>query len=127
DAMVADSESFSPSARKPVEVVASWRALGVQFEIVAPDPVTIEQLALAHDRIFVEAVLAGKRNNGFGNRSRAVAASLPYTSGSMVAAARVAIESDSVAVAPCSGFHHAGYERASGFCTFNGLMITACV
>ena len=62
DAMIADSESFSPSARKPVEVVASWRALGVRLEIVAPDPVTIEQLALAHDRIFVEAVLAGKRN-----------------------------------------------------------------
>ncbi len=125
-AMVADSESFSPSARKPAEVVASWRALGVEIEIVAPAPVTVDQLARAHDRAFVEAVLVGKRKNGFGNRSPAVAASLPYTSGSMLAAARAAIESGSVAVAPCSGFHHAGYDHAGGFCTFNGLMVTAC-
>ena len=30
------------------------------------------------------------------------------------------------AVAPCCGFHHAGYDHAGGFCTFNGLMVTAC-
>jgi hypothetical protein len=29
------------------------------------------------------------------------------------------------AIAPCSGFHHAGYDFAGGFCTFNGLMVTA--
>jgi acetoin utilization deacetylase AcuC-like enzyme len=29
------------------------------------------------------------------------------------------------AVAPCSGFHHAGYAHAAGYCTFNGLMVTA--
>ena len=26
---------------------------------------------------------------------------------------------------PTSGFHHAGYANAEGFCTFNGLMVTA--
>jgi acetoin utilization deacetylase AcuC-like enzyme len=127
DAMVADSESFSPSARKPSEVVRSWRHLGIPLDITPPDPVTSAQLSLAHDPVFVEAVLRGKRNNGFGNRSASVAASLPYTSGSMLTAARSAIASRSVAVAPCSGFHHAGYDRAGGFCTFNGLMVTACV
>lgn len=124
--MVADSESFSPSARKPIEVVRSWQALGVPIEIVAPRAATVDELARAHDRVFVEAVLACQRMNGFGNRSRAVAASLPYTSGAMLAASRAAITGGGVAVAPCSGFHHAGYDFEGGFCTFNGLMVTAC-
>jgi len=127
DLMVADSESFSPSAHKPREVVKSWQALDLPLEIIAPDPVTVEQFALAHDRRFVEDVLACRKANGFGNRSAAVAASLPYTSGSMLAAAREAVRNGRVAVAPCSGFHHATYDTVQGFCTFNGLMVTACV
>ena len=125
--MVADSESFSPSAHKPREVVQSWQALGIPQELIAPEPVTVEQFAMAHDRQFVEDVLACRRANGFGNRSAAVAASLPYTSGSMLAAAREAVGNGKVAVAPCSGFHHATYDTVQGFCTFNGLMVTACV
>ena len=127
DRMVAESESFSPSAHKPREVMKSWRALGLPLEIVEPDTVTIDQLALAHDRSFVVGVLSCRRDNGFGNRSPAVAASLPYTSGAMLAAARAAIANGGATVAPCSGFHHAGYDSADGFCTFNGLMVTACV
>jgi len=115
DAMVADAESFSPSAGKPAEVVKSWRALGVPFEIMEPAPVMAEQFGLAHDRGFVDAVLAGKGTNGFGNRLAAVAAALPYTTGSMLAAARSAIESAGAAVAPCSGFHHAGYDYPGDF------------
>lgn len=125
--MVADSESFSPSAHKPREVVQSWQMLGIPLELVVPEPVTVEQFAMAHDRRFVEDVLACRRANGFGNRSAAVAASLPYTSGSMLTAAREAVRNGRVAVAPCSGFHHATYDNVQGFCTFNGLMVTACV
>ena len=126
DAMVADAQSFSPSAHKPAEVVRSWQRLGVALEIVAPAPVTIAQLCRAHDRDFVTGVLWGRRKNGFGNTSSAVAESLPYTSGAMLAAARAAIANRAVAVAPCSGFHHAGYDHPGGFCTFNGLMVAAC-
>ena len=72
-------------------------------------------------------VLSCRRNNGFGNRSSAIAASLPYTSGSMLSAAREVLRCGAAAAAPCSGFHHAGYDTADGFCTFNGLMVTACV
>lgn len=125
-AMVADAQSHSPSAHKPTLVVRSWQQLGVEMEIIEPEAVTIEQFARAHDRAFVMDVLAGKRENGFGNTSTAVAKSLPYTSGAMLAAARAAIRAGSVAVAPCSGFHHAGYGHAGGYCTFNGLMVTAC-
>lgn len=122
--MVAPSETASPSAAKPAEVVASWQR---QFpvEIIEPEPVTLADLARAHDRAWVKAVLACEEPNGFGNRSREVAESLPYTSGSMLSAARHALKTKSVAAAPCSGFHHAGWDSAGGFCTFNGLMVTA--
>lgn len=122
--MVADSRSASPSAAKPRQVVASWKAK-FPIRIIEPEPVTVEQLCLAHDRGFVEGVLAGQRDNGFGNRSLEVAAALPYTSGAMLAAARHALTTSRVAAAPCSGFHHASHARAEGYCTFNGLMVTA--
>lgn len=125
--MVADSQSFSPSAAKPAAVVASWRTLGVPLRFVEPAPLTEAELCLAHDPRFVREVLACQRDNGFGNRSAEVARSLPYTSGAMLAAAREAIANGAVAVAPCSGFHHARYAAAAGYCTFNGLVVAAQV
>ena len=125
--MVANADSYSPSAGKPAQVMASWAELGLPLDIVEPSPVSVEQFSLAHDRAFVEGVLSGKRNNGFGNRLPSVAASLPYTSGVMLSAARAALENQRGAIAPCSGFHHAGYDFAGGYCTFNGLMVTAAV
>jgi len=122
--MVVSSERASPSAGKPVAVVASWKEK-FPIKIIEPRPVTVDELARAHDRKFVEDVLACRVPNGFGNRSREVADALPYTSGAMLSAARCALETAGVAAAPCSGFHHAGHARAEGFCTFNGLMVTA--
>jgi acetoin utilization deacetylase AcuC-like enzyme len=43
----------------------------------------------------------------------------------MLAAARAARANGFVAVAPVSGFHHARHGSASGFCTFNGLIVAA--
>ena len=125
DAMVAATESFSPSAAKPKAVVESWCRLGVPLEVIPPTPVSSADLVRAHDPAYVDGILSGKVTNGFGNRDLAVAESLPYTSGSMLTAARAALLNGLVAVAPCSGFHHAGYDSAGGFCTFNGLMVTA--
>ena len=123
--MVAQTGSFSPSAAKPKAAVASWLKLGIVLSIIAPEPATFEDIARAHLPDFVDAVLSCRSANGFGNRSKEVAASLPYTSGAMLAAAREALRNGRVAAAPCSGFHHAGYSNANGFCTFNGLMVTA--
>ena len=53
-----------------------------------------------------------------------MARSLPYTTGAMLAAAREALESG-CACATVSGFHHAQYDSAGGYCTFNGLTVTA--
>ena len=123
--MVADAQSFSPSAGKPRAVVDSWKQLGVALEFPRFDPATREQLALAHAPSFVDGILSGQISNGFGNRSMAVANALPWTSGAMLAAARAARANGFVAVAPVSGFHHARHGSASGFCTFNGLIVAA--
>lgn len=126
-AQAANARSYSPSAGKPARVIDAWRRLGIPLDVRPPEPVTRPQLYLAHDDDYVDAVLDGRTDNGFGNRLPEVAASLPFTSGAMLAAARSAIANGVGAVAPVSGFHHAGYDSGGGFCTFNGLMVTACV
>lgn len=122
--MVARSRCVSPSAAKPEKVVASWQDKFL-IDLHDPTPVTVDELSRAHDRMYVEDVLACRQANGFGNSEADVAAALPYTSGAMLSAARHAIKNRSAAAAPCSGFHHAGYFTPEGFCTFNGLMVTA--
>lgn len=125
DEMVANPGGFSPSAMKPALVVESWRQAGFPIHIEPPSPVTVADLKRAHDPNHVDGVLAGLRRNGFRNQSLEVAASLPYTNGSMLSAARAALANGRVAVAPCSGFHHANFDECAGYCTFNGLMVTA--
>ncbi|MBL8910414.1 MAG: hypothetical protein JNM17_06890 [Archangium sp.] len=124
-AMVADSQSFSPSAMKPLQVVESWKKLRVTLDFRKPDRATVEEFCRAHDEKFVRDVLSLRTENGFGNRSKAVAESLPWTTGAMRSAAMHAWKNETAAAAPCSGFHHAGHAHVSGFCTFNGLMVTA--
>ncbi len=125
DAMLAPAQAISPSAHKPKLVVESWQQLAPHLQIATPEPVTREQLARAHDERYVEEIFAGVARNGFGNCDAAVAASLPHTCGAMLSAARAAWKTGSVAIAPCSGFHHAKFAQAGGFCTFNGLMVAA--
>jgi acetoin utilization deacetylase AcuC-like enzyme len=118
--------SYAPSPKKPRLVVADWLAqTAFKIEVIGFEPVTADQLALAHDPAFVHAVLAGKARNGFGNTDADVAASLPYTTGSLLAAAEHALLHREAVCSPTSGFHHAGYSSPEGFCTFNGLMVTA--
>jgi len=124
--MVADAQSFSPSAGKPRAVLASWRRRFPVLSVVEPQPVTIDELCLAHDPDYVRGVLSLKRSNGFGNHLPEVAASLPWTSGAMLTAARWALD-EGCAVAPVSGFHHACHASGGGYCTFNGLLVAALV
>jgi len=80
-----------------------------------------------HDTDHVDGILSSRKNNGFNNKCPVVASTLPYTNGAMLSAAREAIANNKVAVAPVSGFHHASTNTTEGFCTFNGLMVTAKV
>ncbi len=123
--MVASGGGDSPSPRKPPLVIAAWERAGIPLDIEEPDPATLHDFALAHDRSHVEDILALRKDNGFGTRDPEIAASLPYTNGAMLSAARWAVAHRSAAAAPCSGFHHAEWDEASMFCTFNGLMIAA--
>lgn len=123
--MVADAHSYSPSAGKPREVVQSWGRFGRSLSFEPFEPATVEQLCRAHASAYVNGVLSGRIPNGFDNTLVSVAQALPWTSGAMLSAARAAIANRAVAVAPVSGFHHACYAEAGGFCTFNGLMVAA--
>ncbi|MGO9267793.1 MAG: histone deacetylase [Candidatus Binataceae bacterium] len=122
--MLADAGSFSPSASKPRHVLATWQKAGLPISVHSVNPASEMDLCLAHDPEYVRGVLDGKLPNGFDNTSSEVARSLPYTTGAMIAAARAALEGG-CACAPVSGFHHAQYSSAGGYCTFNGLVIAA--
>jgi acetoin utilization deacetylase AcuC-like enzyme len=120
-------DSFSPSADKPRLVIADWRRRNLvsELDIRRFQPVGRPDFKLAHCDSFVDGILDLQLENGFGNIDSEVAASLPWTTGSLLGAARHAIQTREVTCSPTSGFHHAGYERAGGFCTFNGLMVVA--
>jgi len=117
----------SPSAAKPGQAVRDWKRKRLPVRVHAPDPVTVAQLSLVHERQHVEDVLACRKDNGLYDRSRGVARSLMYTTGSMLSAARHVLRHGGAACAPCSGFHHAGFDFSELYCTFNGLMVTAAV
>lgn len=127
---VADSGAYSPSAAKPAQLIAAWRAWGpssLPINVHEPTPCTETEFWRVHDYRYVSGVLAGTEHNGFGNRRSDVILSLPWTSGSLLSAARHAVAHPD-APAPCapvSGFHHACYGHGGGFCTFNGLMVAA--
>lgn len=123
----ANTGSYSPSASKPAKAVADWlnRGLIQPEDVMGFEPVTRCELGLAHDPVFVDAILDLQLENGFNNRNPEVAASLPFTSGSMLAAARYAVAHQAHTCSPTSGFHHAGHDFAGGYCTFNGLMVAA--
>lgn len=122
---VKENESFSPSAGKPEQVVKSWSQLGIPMEIAGFKPVQPEDLYLVHAKKYVDDLLACKIPNGFGNHSEPVAAALPWVSGSMVAASLYALKNSENTFSPTSGAHHAHYSRASGYCSFNFLMLAA--
>lgn len=124
-----DAGSYSLSPQKPQHfvdrVIAQYGPDVVQdFDLASADTIK-----LAHAKKYVDGVLRRKIKNGFGNTSQEVAWSLPYNTGSMLAAATYALglkdRDPRVACSPTSGFHHAGYDFGGGFCTFNGLVITA--
>jgi acetoin utilization deacetylase AcuC-like enzyme len=127
-----DAVRVSPSAGKPALVIADWTSdssISGRIEVKSFEFASIEALYAAHSRAYVDGVLSCQRSNGFGTRSQNIAASLRYTTGSMIAAAVHVLSNNvaglNVAVSPSSGFHHASYSDGGGFCTFNGLMATA--
>lgn len=127
-----DAVRVSPSAGKPALALADWTSdssISSGIEVKSFEPASTEALYAAHSSSYVDGVLSCQRSNGFGTKSSAIAASLSYTTGSMIAAAAHVLSNHvaglNVAVSPTSGFHHAAYSDGGSFCTFNGLMVTA--
>ena len=125
EAMVAPAQGFSPSAAKPAAVMAAWRKLWPELQLRPPLAVTRDDFVRAHSAAYVDDILAMRRSNGFGTRSAEVNASLPFTTGALLTAARWALAEGGAVAAPVSGFHHAHWDSGQGFCTFNGLMVCA--
>jgi acetoin utilization deacetylase AcuC-like enzyme len=123
--MVAHFTSSSPSASKPAKVVDGWLNDHLPIIILESGQINVADIKRVHCPEYVDKILTGVINNGFGNKLPEVAQSLLYTNGAMLWAGIAATVNHKVAVAPCSGFHHAGYASCFGYCTFNGLMITA--
>lgn len=98
------------------------------IRLVAPAPLTLEDVVAVHDVEYVRAVRDGvprelAESQGFDwdvGLWRMVLA----TNGGAVAAARSAL-ARGVAGSLSSGLHHARRERGSGNCTFNGLVLAA--
>lgn len=118
-----DHSSRSP--RKPEWVVKEWLYRKLPVQVIEPVAATRDQIALAHLPRYVDGILGCELMNGFRGRQKEVAQSLPWTCGSFLSATRAALKNGLVACSPTSGFHHAGLKSAYGYCTFNGLMVTA--
>lgn len=98
------------------------------FRLAEPDPVTLDDLARVHTTGYISAVQTGEP------RALAESQKFPWspelfpsvclTNGGCLAAARRALRFGSGA-ALVSGFHHACADHGEGFCTFNGLVVTA--
>jgi acetoin utilization deacetylase AcuC-like enzyme len=96
------------------------------FEIVAPEPVEIADLARVHTPAYIAAVRMGEP------RALAESQKFPWspelfpsvrlTNGGVCAAAATALDRG-VSAALVSGFHHACADHGEGFCTFNGLVV----
>jgi acetoin utilization deacetylase AcuC-like enzyme len=103
----------------------SWKKLGLPIEMMKVRPSTVDELCLAHDPSYVRGILNCRIKNGFDNKSKEIAKSLLWTTGSFVSAAAHAHQHRESTFSPTSGFHHACYQQAAGFCTFSGLTIAA--
>jgi acetoin utilization deacetylase AcuC-like enzyme len=125
DDMVSDSMvRASPSDRKPKVVSEALLRARWPIELVAPAPTAVHDVCKVHETSFVDDVLHLRRPNGFGSYSESVARSVLYTCGACYDSARAAL-AEGISSSLTSGFHHAGPRSGRGFCTFNGLMVTA--
>lgn len=97
-------------------------------ELLAPTPLTIDDIVRVHDADYIRAVRTGDvprlaESQGF-DWDPALWPMVLASNGGVLAAARSALD-DGVAGSLSSGLHHAKRDGGAGFCTFNGLVIAA--
>ncbi len=97
-------------------------------ELVEPDSLTEQQVSDLHDPGYVQSIRTGTprelaESQGF-NWDASLWPMVLSSNGGAVAAALAALE-HGVAGSLSSGLHHARAESGMGFCTFNGLVLSA--
>ncbi len=96
--------------------------------LVEPAPVGDAELERVHTREYLDAVRTGEPRELAESQkfpwSPQLFPSVCLTSGGCLAAARQALR-DGISAALVSGFHHSCADHGEGFCTFNGLIVTA--
>jgi acetoin utilization deacetylase AcuC-like enzyme len=96
--------------------------------LVEPVPIGEAELERVHTREYIDAVRTGEPRELAESQkfpwSPQLFPSVCLTSGGCLAAGRQALR-DGVSAALVSGFHHSCADHGEGFCTFNGLIITA--
>ena len=115
---------------------SKYRLLREHFEaepgllrMVAAEPATEGELALAHTPDYVEAVLLGRlsaaqqREIGF-PWSPSMALRSTHSVGASIMAARAAL-AEGVAANMAGGTHHAYADKGSGYCVFNDVAVAA--
>src|SRR5688572_13307079 len=99
-----------------------------RVEIVAPQPVTFDDVAAVHDPAYVTAAQTGQprsvaESQGF-TWDPGMWQSVTASTGGLVAAALQAM-TDGAAGSLSGGLYHARYDQGSESCTFNGLALAA--
>ncbi len=100
------------------------------IEIVEARPATKAELLLAHTPQYVNGILTGRperaaANNGIGEWSPDLATSVQFSTGGYIEAAVAAYRQSINAGSLSSGIHHAKANHGAGFCTINGLIVSA--
>ena len=75
--MLAETDSFSPSASKPRHVLAAWQKAGLPIAVHPFTAASELDLCLAHDAVYVRGILEGMLPYGFGNTRRRSPARCP--------------------------------------------------
>lgn len=114
----------SPSSDKPEKLMTELNKCRLPIEVISFEKCSQQDFKLVHDESYVDDLFAGKIDNGFGNKNLQVIESILWTTGSIVAASIYAYKFKDNTFSPTSGFHHASYAKADGFCTINGLMLS---
>jgi acetoin utilization deacetylase AcuC-like enzyme len=101
-------------------------------DMVVPDPVDWDDLRLAHDPAYVEAVAGGTLPAGMQRRigfpwSPEMVERSRRSVGATLAAARDALAGGTIAANLAGGTHHAFRDRGEGYCVFNDVAVAARV
>ena len=125
---IAAAQAFDTTRKSGwiVESLATNPVAGV--EIVAPAPLTFNEIASVHDAAYVKSVRRGEpkhlaESQGF-TWDPGMWTAVTASNGGVIAAACAAL-TDGVSGSLSSGMHHAQQSRGASFCTFNGLVLAS--